>query len=62
MKIALCVCVCVLLLLCSTSVSELRKIKWLSHGQPSYNFWLSAKALGCPFNGQPLRLPQFEIL
>jgi len=28
-------------------VFELRKNKWLSHGQPGCNFWLSAKVFGC---------------
>ncbi len=31
------------------SVFELRKNKWLSHGQPGYNFWLSAQVFGCPY-------------
>ena len=30
------------------SVFELRKNKWLSHGQQSYNFWLSVQVFGCP--------------
>ncbi len=31
------------------SVFELRKNKWLSHGQPGYNFWLSLQVFGCPY-------------
>ena len=30
------------------SVFELRKNKWLSHGQPGYNFRLSVQVFGCP--------------
>ncbi len=30
-------------------VFELRKNKWLSHGQPSYNIWLSVQVFGCPY-------------
>ena len=30
-------------------VFELRKNKWLSHGQPDYNFWLSVQVFGCPY-------------
>ncbi len=28
---------------------ELRKNKWLSHGQPGCNFWLSVQVFGCPY-------------
>ena len=28
---------------------ELRKNKWLSDGQPGYNFWLSVQVFGCPY-------------
>ncbi len=27
---------------------KLRKNKWLSHGQPGYNIWLSVQVFGCP--------------
>ncbi len=30
-------------------VFELRKNKWLSHGQPGYNFWLSVHVFGCAY-------------
>ena len=33
----------------STAVFELRKNKWLSHGQPGYNFRLSVQVFGCPY-------------
>ncbi len=29
-------------------VFELRKNKWMSHKQPSYNNWLSVQVFGCP--------------
>ena len=29
-------------------VCELRQNKWLSHRQPSFNFWLCDKMFGCP--------------
>ncbi len=31
------------------TVYELRKSKWLSHGHPGYNFWLSVPVFGCPY-------------
>ena len=34
---------------CSGTVFELRKNKWLSHGQPGYNIWLSVQVFGCPY-------------
>ncbi len=37
-------------------VFELRKNKWLSHGQPGYNFWLSVQGFGCPYLGQGKQL------
>ena len=30
------------------AVFELRKNKWLFHGQPGYNFWLYVQVFGCP--------------
>ncbi len=31
------------------AVFKLRKINWLSHGQPDYNIRLSVQVFGCPY-------------
>ena len=43
-------------------VFELSKNKWLSHGQPSCNFWLSVHVFGCPYleQGKWGRISQLE--
>ncbi len=41
-------------------VFELRKNKWLSHGQPGYIFWLSVQVVGCPYTWSKVNGVEFH--
>ncbi len=42
-------CALIKTIISSQPVFELSQNKWLSHGQPGYNLWLSVQVFGCPY-------------